>query len=168
MRIDPKVEAPTRDMLDHAMKGELDEIPDVIQAIGESQHYQQSIGLCALIAGYVVIDVCGSQWPHEADLRKIADNTAKRTTRYTLDPAQVYEYLSRSALRFEPLDQVFSKSADAANWPILMTASLIVVYCPQGKDVWQYLDEIEAGIEAADEIQPNAIPALILKAHMPT
>lgn len=166
MRIDPRVEAPAREMLDHAMKGSLDEIPKVIEGL-DPQQYQQAIGLCALISGYAAIDICGSQWPIEADLRKIAENVAKRTTRFTLDATQLYEYLSRSALRFEPLERVFGNFQDAANWPILMTASLIVTYCPPGKNVWQYLDEIETGIEAADEIPPHVVPAVILKAYMP-
>lgn len=63
---------------------------------------------------------------------------------------------------------MFPNTEDAANWPILMTASLLVTYCPPGKGVWQYLDEIEAGIDATDEIPPHALPALVLRAHMPT
>lgn len=66
------------------------------------------------------------------------------------------------------MDRVFANFQGAANWPILMTASLIVTCCTQGKGVWQYLDDFEAGLEAADNIQLHVVPAVILQARRPT
>lgn len=166
MRIDPEVEAPTRKMLGHAMRGELDEIPSVLQTIGD-QRAREAIGLCVLIAGYTAVDVCGKQWPTPAEVRKIADNMAAAETRFTLDPTQVYAYLSRSALGFESLDQVFSTPGDIAMQPILMTASMLVTYGPQEKDVWEFLDEAEEALEATDSIKPSVLPAMILRSRMP-
>lgn len=167
MRIDRDVEGPTRDMLDHAMRGELEDIPRIFQALRESQRHQ-SLNLCVLIAGYIAIDVSRSQWPSDVVVRRIADNAARVETRLKLDATQVYDFLLRTALRFEPLEQVFPDPMDAALAPILITASLLLTFCPKGKGLWAYLDEIETATEAAAEMKPYMYPAVILRSQIPT
>jgi hypothetical protein len=168
MRIDPKVEGPTRDMLDHAMRGDLEKIDEVIHRLGSDQRFRECVGLCLLVAGYVAVDVCGSQWPSEASIHKIAENVAAAEKRFRLDPSEVHDFLGRGALRLEPLDQVFPDLSEAALLPILATASLLLTYRPRDKDPWDYLDEIEEATETAATIKPSVLPAMILRAHTPT
>lgn len=167
MRIDPKVEQPTRDLLDHAMKGELSELPRIVREIGDEFRVRECLELCVLIAGYVAIDVCGAEWPTEASLRKISANVAKAENRFTLDEAEVYAFLDRNALRFEPLSGVFTTPDDATLTPFLITASMLVTYGPRDKGVWEYLDEAEEALEASANAKPSLAPAMILRAHMP-
>lgn len=168
MRIDPRVEQTTRDLLDHAMKGELAELPRIVGAINDDRTVQDCLKLCVMIAGYTAIDVCGSEWPNEKSLRKISANTAKAAkSRFNLDEAEVHAFLDRSALRFEPLRDVFSTQDDAVLTPFLITASMLVTYGPRDKSVWDYLDEVEEALEASAALKPSILPAMILRAHMP-
>lgn len=167
MRLDPKVEGPTRKMLGHAMRGELDDLPPTAETLGGDMRRQESLELCVLVAGYIAVDVCGAQWPTDAAVRKLADDTAAATTKYPLDPALLYAYLSRAALGFEPLDRVFPSLTEARFDPILMTAALLTTCCPDTKDPWQYLNEIEEALEAAVTVNRTMIPAMVLRAHMP-
>lgn len=153
-------------MLDHAMRGELEDIPRLLQSM-ETGPREQSLNLCVLIAGYIAIDVSGSPWPSDAVLQRIAENTVKAETRLKLDASEVYGFVARTALRFEPLDQVFPDAADAALAPILITASLLLTFCPKDKDLWTYLDEIEAATEAAAKMEPYYFPAVILRSQIP-
>jgi hypothetical protein len=54
MRIDPKLEKPTRDLLGHAIRSEWDEFAGVIEDIGEVR-FLECLGLCLRIAGYIAI-----------------------------------------------------------------------------------------------------------------
>lgn len=165
VKIDRTVEDRTRDMLGHAMRGELEEIPPILQDLGQDR-LRESLNLCVLIAGYIAIDVCGSEWPTDAALQRIAENTVRAEKHLDLKVPQVRDYLARTALRFEPLDQVFPEPTDAVLAPILITGSLLLTFCPKDKDQWAWLDEIEAATEAAAVMKPYMYPAVILRARI--
>ena len=165
MRIDPKVENPTRTMLAHAVQRELDELSGVIREIGDKQRFSECLELCVIISGYVAVDVLGPDWPTEAGLRRMAQKAAKAEDDYRLDETQIYDYLRKSAIGFQNLDHVFSSGEEMASWPIVITASLLLTFCPRGKEIWAYLDEIEEALEMASAAKPSAYPAMILMAH---
>lgn len=165
MRIDPKVENPTRTMLAHAVRGELDELTRVIEGIGDEQRFRECLELCVIIAGYVAVDVLGPEWPTDAGLRRMAQNAAKAEDEYRLDETQVYDFLRKSAIGFQSLDHVFSTGEEMASWPIVITASVLLTFCPRGKEIWAYLDDIEEALEMASAVKPSAYPAMILMAH---
>jgi len=167
MRIDPKAEQATRQMLGHAMRGELSEIPKIAQSAGDERVFRESISLCLLIAGYIAIDVCGSEWPTTTSLHKIAENVAQAENEFRLDANRVYDYLEKAALGFQPLDEVFPTAEEKALWPILITASMLLTYSAKDRDQWDYLDDIEEGLEASAAVKPSITPAMILRAHMP-
>ena len=107
MRIDPKIEQPTRTMLGHAIRDQLDLLADVIQA-GGNKTFADSIPLCVLASAYIAINVA-ERWPTDADLREIAKNAAESgVTQLDISQQEIYEYLSRVALGSEPFDHVFS------------------------------------------------------------
>lgn len=165
MKIDPKIEKLTRTMLGHAVKGEFDELAKRIQSINDDRLFADCLGLCTNIASYVIVDVLGPEWPTEAGLDRMAYNTVRSENEIKLDQKMVYVYLKKAALEARPWDQVFSNLQDAASWPIMITASVMLSYCPADKKLWGYLDDIEEALEAADSVKPSMLPAMIIRAH---
>jgi hypothetical protein len=164
MLIDPKVEKPTRSMFGHAIRGELDDLATEIQASGDDA-YRGSLGMCLIVAGYVAIDVSGMRWPSDTVIRRIANNAAGAETRLDLSESDYYNFLSRAALGFERLDDAFGSMQSAATLPILIAASLLFIFRPEGKEWWEYLDVIEDAANAAEGIDLSVFPALMLRVH---
>jgi len=109
MGIDPKIEQPTRKLLGHAIRRELDDLAAQARAEG-TEALMGAIPLCLLASAYIAIDV-SDRWPTDADLRKIAANASKSATELDISEQEIYEYLSRVALGPEKLDDVFSVEA---------------------------------------------------------
>lgn len=166
MRIDVNIESSTRTMLDHAMRGELEVLPGLFEALGDASRRKQCLELCVLVAGYIAVDVAGGRWPSESNLRKIAANAVKVETRLNLTESGVYDYLARVVGRSEPPNQVFTDGNDAIFAPILITASLLLTFHPREKKIWEYLDEIEQATEAAAALSPAVYPAVILRSQI--
>jgi hypothetical protein len=165
MRIELKTEKPARDMLGHAIRGELAELATFIQAVGR-ETYRQSIALCLAISACIAIDVSG-RWPTEADMDQIAHNTAENETRLDLREADIRNYLARAVLGFEPLEQALGSVEAAASLPVLITGSMLFIFRPRGEEWFEYLDSIESSLEAAERIDVSLLPALTLRAHRP-
>src|SRR5260370_26622704 len=111
MAIDPKIEQPTRKMLGHAIRQELDDLAALIHAEGNPT-FLGAVDLCVFASGYIAIDVC-QRWPTEADLREIARVSAQSATHLDISAQQIYEFLSRVALGSETLDHVFPAEVTA-------------------------------------------------------
>jgi hypothetical protein len=165
MQIDPKIEKPTRTMLGHVIRGELDDLEMFIYAVGE-ETYRGALALCVLASGYIALDV-SERWPNEADLREIARHTASSTKGFTLDEAQVYEYLSRTTLGGERLDEVFASAEDASAIPLMSTGTMLLAFCPREKQWWEYLDTIWTATETALATELSVLPALMFRARRP-
>jgi hypothetical protein len=161
MQIDPKVEEPARKLLGHAIRGELDELAELWTALDVTQ-LAECMSLFSRVAGYIAIDVNGWQWPSESDIREIAQGIAALDTDYVLMEADAYDYLSRGALGFETLLDVFPDRGKIATVPLLTSASLLVAYRPDGKHWWEYLDVIESALEEAAPLSDAAFPAALL------
>lgn len=165
-KFDRKVEDRTRDMLGHAMRGEVDKIPPILQSM-DIEQIHESVNLCILVSGYIAIDICRSNWPDDAFIRRIAENAVKAENELNFDVEQVYNFLSRVALRFEPVDKVFADTGDVVLAPILITGSLLLTFSPKGKNQWEWLDEIEAATEVAASMSPSVYPAVVLRSQIP-
>ena len=162
MPIDPKIEQPTRTMLGHAIRHELEELASVVRAAG-NEALLESIPLCLFASAYIAIDVC-QRWPTDADLHEIAKNAAESVTGLDITEQEIYQYLSRNALGSERLDQVFSEEG-VATVPLFATANLLLTFCPHEKHWGEYLDQIWDGVETAERTSLSALPALMLRAH---
>lgn len=163
MPIDPKIEDPTRTMLGHAMRHELEELAAVVAAAG-NETVIGAIGLCVLASGYIAIDVSGMRWPTDPVLRKIAHNASDSATELDLEESDIYEYLSRVALGQEKLDDVFAMPK-AGMLPLLITANLLATFRPRDKHWWEYLDQIWGAAETAERTNVTVLPALMLRAR---
>jgi hypothetical protein len=166
MPIDPKIEQPTRTMLGHAMRHELDDLAAVVAAEG-TETVAESVALCVFASGYIVIDVSGMRWPTEPVLRKIAHNAAAAATNLDLDETDIYEYLSRAVLGSERLDDIFPMPK-AGMLPLLITANLLATFRPREKHWWEYLDQIWDAAESAERANLAMLPALMLRARKET
>lgn len=162
MVIDPKVEEPTRNLLEHAIRGELDELTQLLTELG-SERTVGCLILCLRVSGYVVIDISGHKWPSEADLREIAQRMAAVDLDFNLEEPDVYDFLARSAIGFEPLFDVFpDKEGKAVMVPILTTAALLASYRRSPRHWWEYLDVIEQALEQAAPLPEETVPAVLL------
>jgi hypothetical protein len=164
MRIDPKIEKPARTMLSHVIRGELDDLTTTIYAVGE-ETYRNVIALSVAAAAYIAIDASGKLWPTDATVREIARHTAENTKGFELNQSEVYDFLSRIALGAARLDEIFDSAEDAAAIPLMTTGTMLVSFCPRDKEWFEYLDVIEAGIEAAERTDLSVLPALMLRAR---
>jgi hypothetical protein len=162
--IDPRVEKPTRDMLGHAIRGELPELAALIESVGGEQ-YRHVLGLCLTAAAYIAVDVSG-RWPTDADVREIARLVAERETEVQLDQTDVYDYLSRAVLNFQPLPEALGDDLAAATLPVLITGSMLFIFRPKGGKWWDYLDQIWSAYETAETVDVSVLPALQVRARM--
>ncbi len=162
MGIDPKTEQPTRKLLGHAIRRELDELTASVRS-GGPEALLGSLPLCLLASAYIAIDVSG-RWPADADLREIAKGAAGSATRLDITEQEIYAYLSRVALGHDTLDDVFSDEG-LATIPLFATANLLLTFCPPEKEWFEYLDQIWDAAEAAERTSLTVLPALMLCAR---
>jgi hypothetical protein len=125
------------------------------------------LNLCAIVAGYVAIDVCGRQWPDEDNLRGIGEAATKsdNARAFGLKAADSYAYVKRVALRGEPLNAVLSPIEDAATLSFVITGHLLVAFRPADQHWWGYLNKIEEACEAAQATDLDLLPALMLRSR---
>jgi hypothetical protein len=161
--IDLKGEELARKMLELVVRGDLQDLATTIQAVG-SEKYGYAIGLCLTAAAYVAVDVSG-RWPTEADVREIARIAAERETEFPLDKKDIYDYLSRAALGFEPLADALDNVEKAASLPVLITGSLLFRFRPKGQKWWEYLDQIWNATLTAENLDEPVLPAVQIRIH---
>jgi hypothetical protein len=162
--IDPKVEEAARQMLGHAIRGEVAELAAAIRA-GGGERRRRVLGLFLVTAAYIAVDVSG-RWPTDADLRKIARAVAEHETTTPVSEVDVYEYLSGAALGFRPPAGALGDDTAAAVGPALITGGMLFVFRPRGGKWWDYLEQIERAYEAAETTDLSVLPALQVRARM--
>lgn len=161
--IDPKIEAPTREMLEYAIRGDLEELTKKIDAVG-AETYQQIIGLCMVAAGYIAVHA-SDRWPTDADLRQIASGMVRVETRLTLDEEMIYGYLSGGVLGFKDLAEAMGSTEAALYMPVLITGSMLFNLCPHEMHHWEYLDQIWNSTLAAENLDESVLPAVQVRIH---
>lgn len=149
MQIDDKVEASTRKLFGHAIRAELDEFQDRLRTLDQAS-LTEALRLAVTVSGAVVLNITEGKHPSDNDLRKLASTAAEIEERYALDEDKVYTYLSKCVYGDTALEQAFS-GADVVSLPFLVTGNLLGSYTPDDQDWWEYLDQIEAAIEAAPD-----------------
>jgi hypothetical protein len=164
MPIDTRVEKPTRDLLEKVIGGEHREIARTLEDLG-GHRFAECLSLCLRVTGYVVIDVCGHRWPTDSELRRIARRMSEADLGFALAETDAYDFLAHVALGFEPLADVFADEEQAGSVLLLTTASLLVIYRPDGMHWQEYLDMIEGALEEAAALSQAAFPAALLLAR---
>ena len=128
------------------------------------------LNLCAFVSGYIAINACGRQWPDEDNLRRIAEatTTSNNARSFGLKAEDSYLYMKQVALRGQPLNAVLFPIEDAATLSFVITGHLLVSFSAASEDWWEYLNRIEAALEAAQAIDLDLLPALMLRARRQT
>lgn len=153
MQINSGVEELTRKLFGYAIRAELDDLQTQLRALDQAT-MTEALRLAVMVAGAVVLDVTEGKRPSDADLRKMASTAASVEKRYALDEDKVYTYLARSVFGDVPLEEALG-ATDVASVPFLVTGNLLGSYTHEGQKWWEFLDQIEAAIEAApDPAQP--------------
>jgi len=165
-RLSPDIEKPFRDALGHALRNELEEMREGLLRLTDEQ-IASCLNLCAFVAGYVAIDVCGKQWPIEDNLRRLAEETttSNNARAFGLKAEDSYAYVKRVALRGEPLNTVLSPIEDAATLSFVITGHLLVAFSTDDRHWWEYLNRIEEAMEAALATDLDLLPALMLRSR---
>jgi hypothetical protein len=168
-RINAKAETALREALGSVARLENLQIESALAGLDDRER-AEALGLAVVITGYVVVDVCGNQWPNQASVRRIADDLATTGTiakGFPLHAGQIYEYLSRTVLGSERIEDVIPDEPEFMRLPVIVAEQALAVYCPKELEIWEYLDRIESAIETASALDPAALPAAVLRAHLP-
>lgn len=165
-RISADVEKPFRDAVGHALRNEFEEMREGLLRLTDDQ-VASCLNMCAFVAGYVAIDVCGRQWPDEDNLRGIGEATTESNNAraFGLKAEDSYAYVKRVALRGEPLNTVLSPIEDAATLSFVITGHLLVAFRKAEEHWWEYLNRIEEAMEAALATDLDLLPALMLRSR---
>jgi hypothetical protein len=168
-RISPDIEKPFRKALGHGIRNEHEEMWQVLRGLTQEQ-FAYCLSLCVHVTGYVAIDVCGRQWPNEANIHVIAKAATKSTfaREFGLKEEDSYAFVKRIALGFEPLDSVFPSPEDATTLSFVITGHLLAVFGPGDEEWWEYLNKIEEAYEVAKATDLGLLPALMLRSRRAT
>jgi hypothetical protein len=169
-RINAKVETALREALASVARGEVDEIESAL-AVLDDEERAESLALAVLITGYAMIDACGTQWPAQSSVRRIANALATTGTvakRLQLDPEKIFDYLTRAVLGPDRLADVIPHGPEIARFPVVVAQRTLNVYHPKGIEVWDYVDQIESAIETAWALNSTVLPAAVLRSYMPS
>lgn len=165
-RINPKVERALRDVMGHVAQAEDDQIEPSLAVLDDDER-AEALGLSVAITCYVALDVCQT-WPSDADARRMAKGLATLGTtaeRSHLGADEIYAYLSRAVFGMEPVGDVIPDEASATRLMVTVAQRAVVANCPNEVSTWEYLDVIEAAIDAASELDPAVIPAAVMRAY---
>jgi hypothetical protein len=168
-RINAKAEKALREAIGGVPDAEADQIDAPLAVLNEVER-TEAIFLSTLVACYVIVDACGTQWPDDANIRQFAHSLATVGTtarRLQLGDGEIYQYLSRTALGPEPLQDVIPDYAEAMRLAIVVAQRAVVVYSPEEMEWWVYLDRIESAIETAMALDTAVLPAAVMRAYLP-
>jgi hypothetical protein len=168
-RISTKAEKALREAIDNVAHAEADHIEASLARLDEMER-TEALGLAIMVAGYVIVDACGTQWPTDASVRRIAESLATGGTtakRLQLDAAQIYAYLSRVVLGSGSVEDVIPDEPMFTRIPVIVAQRAIVGYSPKEMGIWDYLDQIESAIEVAWALNAVVLPAAVMRAYLP-
>jgi hypothetical protein len=168
-RITARVEKALRAAMAHVAHAEADQIEPALAVLDEAER-TEALGLAIMIAGYVVVDACGTQWPTDASTRRIAEDlaaTGSSARRLHLDAEEIYMYLSRSVVGGLAPEEVIPDKARATRLAVIVAEQATVVFSPKEMDWWVYLDQIESAIETAMALDAAVLPAAVMRAYLP-
>jgi hypothetical protein len=159
--IDPDVRQVARELLDHAIRGEIAGFAAGVESIG-AERYRHVVGLCLTTAAYVAVDISGG-WPTEADVREISHIVAEREKTIELSEGDVRAYLTYAALGFRPLEEAMGSVEKAASLPLPITGGLLSQFLPEGRTWSEYLDQIWNATLIAEGTELSVLPALVVR-----
>jgi hypothetical protein len=168
-RLNPKVKRALRDAMGHVARAEADQIDAALAVLDEVER-TEAITLSILITCCIVVDACGAQWPDEFSLRQIAHDLAASgpvARKLGLSPGEVHTYLSLAVTGGKNVEDVIHRDPRLIRLPIIVAHRAAVVYSRIHESAWDYLDQIEAAIEAASALDESVLSAAVMRAYLP-
>jgi hypothetical protein len=167
-RINAKVERVLREALINVARIEEDQITAPFAVLDDKER-AEALGLAIIITNYVAVDACGSRWPTQASVRRIAGALATKGTmamRLHLDAEETHAYLSRVVFGPERMEDVIPEEPQFTRLPVIVAEQALAVYCPKEMEIWEYLDRIESAIETASALDATVLPAAVMRAYL--
>lgn len=149
MPIDPAVEEPTRAILSALLRGDVDAVEAQVTELDKAGRFTESLALVTRVAGAAVIDMTGGERPTNEWFDEVSRKLAELddgSNSLTSDEAAAF--LRRVVFGGERLDAVLAVE-DTIRVPYVVTATLLASSGPEGKQWWEWLDFLEAALEAA-------------------
>jgi hypothetical protein len=169
-RINAKAETALRKAMAAVAGLEVDQIEPVLGVLDEKD-LSDALALAVLITGYVAVDSCGTEWPTQHSIRRIAEDLATTGTvsrELQIDTGNIYQYLSRVVLGSELLEDMLNpEESEFMRFPVIVAQRATSVYCPREIEIWDYVDQIESAIEVAWTLQSTVLTATVLRSYLP-
>jgi hypothetical protein len=168
-RFDAKAEMALRKAFTSVARLDGDPVESALAELNDRER-TEALGLALMITGYVMVDVCDARWPNQASVRRIAKDlatTGKVARRYELDAGRVFEYLSQVVIGQDRVGDFSSVEHSFGDLVVVVAEQALVVYCPKGMEIWDYLDQIESAIEEAWVLKTTVLPAAVLRSYLP-
>jgi hypothetical protein len=145
MKIDDRVEPLAREGLQAAVRKDEDRFDRALKAFPDDASRRAAVELLIAICGYVVLDLYGGQRPNDEQVRALALQVAQTEGWVELTADEVADFLrlvlGEQAREIEP--------ETGAVLVFVVTASLLAGRpTPEGKYWFNYLDQVEAALEA--------------------
>lgn len=149
MKIDPRAEEPARELFGFAIRSELTEFDEKLKSFSDDATLREALRLAMAVSAVVLNDTGYGRRPADERLRETAAILAEIQDDYTLEPDEVYDYLAKCVYGGRPLTEVLPEGA-AVTLPFVVAGNLLASHAQveNGQQWWDYLDAIEASIEA--------------------
>lgn len=147
MKIDGRVEPLVRDALHNAIKHDIDGLDTSLKAFRDETSRRAAIQLSIAVCAYVVLDLYGGQSPSDEQIQALATQVADSESEWSgLDVAEIATFL-RLVLGMESAQVDPDAGVLMA---FVVTARLLAGRpMPEGKWWFNYLDQVEAALEAS-------------------
>lgn len=146
MRIDDQLEPLVREVLDAAVKRDGDRLDAALDAFTDQSQQRMGLELLVAIARYVLLDLYQGQRPGDEQVHELADQIAEMESWSTLPADEIRSFL---LLLLGDTSETVDPDA-AVLLPFVVTATLLSSRRrPEGQHWFNYLDQVEAALEAA-------------------
>jgi hypothetical protein len=147
MKIDDRIEPLVREGLQAAVKQDDDRFDRAIKAFPDASSRHAAVELLILICQYVTFDLHGGQRPTDEQIRILAEQVAQAEAWVGLTADEVATFLR--LIMGEPASEI--EPHTGVVMVFVVTASLLAGKPrPEGKYWFNYLDLVEAALEASD------------------
>ncbi|MCG5471012.1 hypothetical protein LADH09A_004985 [Micromonospora sp. LAH09] len=147
MKIDERVEQLVRDGLHWAVKRQPGEFDEALKTFSDESTRQSAMELLVAISAFVSTDICGGK-PSPEQIEELATEVAEAESWSSATSPEIEAFLG-AALTGRPLSGVLP-AGSAVILAFVVAASLLAARPkPEGEWWFNYLDKVEAAIEAA-------------------
>lgn len=147
LKIDERVEQLVRDALHWAVKRQPAEFDEALKAFSDESARRSALELLVAISAFVSTDICGGK-PSPEQIQELAVEVAEAEAWSSATSPEVEAFLG-AALTGRPLSGVLPAGSPVILAFVVAASLLSARPKPAGEWWFNYLDKVEAAIEAA-------------------